>query len=692
LKNKRLAMADDDNRNDLNLKYYPKIVNIELGIINTGYSVDENDVYYYKDDKEAEVKRNEELEKSQNGSQNEKSNAADEKDTKQTWDNQLEFLLSCIAMSVGLGNVWRFPFTVLFNHFNPKFRIAFENGGGAFLVPYIVSLVIVGRPMYYLEMCIGQFSRLVFNKRGFQHRGPVKVWEVVPFFRGIGYTSMIAVLCTVSFYCSIMAVTVYYFFASFLTPLPWSETICENNSTIPNSTLVSLLSENGPDVCELHEQSNTSISELYYFHKVFPQLEDINNGIGVPHWKLALCLLLAWVIIYLCIVKGIQSAGKVAYFTAIFPYVVLICLLIRGLTLPGSLNGIYYFIRPQWDKILSPKVWFAAVSQCFFSLTVGFGTITFLSSHNKFRHNVYRDAIIISITDTLTSLLAGCTIFSILGYLADSMGVEVSEVTKGGPGLAFIAFPDALAKLTWFPQGFAVIFFLMLFVLGIGSAVSLTGQLITIIREQYPSWKEWRVGLVMCLIGFCTGMVFITPGGQFILTLVNHNGADFIIYITAMLEIIAVSWVYGVNNFCKDLKFMLGRETELYWKVCWAFIMPVFLLSLLVYYFVQYDWLTHEGVQFPTSAVVCGWILSGISLSCLPFCAIHAVSNSPGETWMEKLKASFKPSSSWGPKIPAERELWLKMKEEDDVDCLDKKQVDRMSIASTVTPKSDGVP
>lgn len=118
------------------------------------------------------------------------------------------------------------------------------------------------------------------------------------------------------------------------------------------------------------------------------------------------------------------------------------------------------------------------------------------------------------------------------------------------------------------------------------------------------------VGVPMYLIGFlCVGNL---QGGQFILTLVNHNGVDFIIYITGTLEIVAVSWVYGVNRFCDDIKFMINKDTAIYWKICWAFFMPVGLLALLVYFFVKGTQLTHEGVPFPTVALgkisADGWI------------------------------------------------------------------------------------
>lgn len=148
------------------------------------------------------------------------------------------------------------------------------------------------------------------------------------------------------------------------------------------------------------------------------------------------------------------------------------------------------------------------------------------SSYNDFRHNVYRDAAIISVTDTLTSLLAGFTTFAILGHLAEQLGVDsVGDVVKGGgTSLAFVSYPDVLARFDWVPQLFAVLFFLMLFTLGVGSASALTGCIITIICDAFPHFKKWLVTLAVCIAGFLLGLFYVTPQGQYILELINYYG------------------------------------------------------------------------------------------------------------------------------------------------------------------------
>jgi len=147
--------------------------------------------------------------------------------------------------------------------------------------------------------------------------------------------------------------------------------------------------------------------------------------------------------------------------------------------------------------------------------------------------------------DTFTSLLSGVTIFAILGNLAHESNKEIAEVVQGGPGLAFISYPEALAKFGVVPQLFAVLFFLMLFTLGVGSEVTMAGSVITVICDALPQYKRWIITVICCSVGFLLGLVYVTPGGQFVLDIVDYFGGGFIMFVIALLEIVAVSWIYG---------------------------------------------------------------------------------------------------------------------------------------------------
>uniref|UniRef100_A0A0K8VDP4 Transporter n=1 Tax=Bactrocera latifrons TaxID=174628 RepID=A0A0K8VDP4_BACLA len=348
---------------------------------------------------------------------------AEVKNDRKNWSGKLDFLMSCISVSVGLGNIWRFPF------------IAYENGGGVFLIPYIIILFLIGKPMYYMEALLGQFAS----------KSSVKMWSACPIFMGVGIGQAIATFAVLTYYSALIAVTIYYFIASFQSPLPWA--YCREDwlncvgSSLSNSENVS------------SSEKLQSSSELYFSKTVLREFDDISEGIGIPSWRLILTLLLSWIVTYLILIKGMRSLGKVAYFLAIFPYVILITLLIRAVTLEGSVDGIIYFLKPEWNKLLNMKVWKEAVVQCFFSLAVSFGPIVAFSSHNQFRYKVYRDAMIVTTLDTITSLVAGITIFGILGNLALNLNApNIREVVRSGTGLAFISYPDAIAKFNFVPQ------------------------------------------------------------------------------------------------------------------------------------------------------------------------------------------------------------------------------------------------
>jgi solute carrier family 6 amino acid transporter-like protein 5/7/9/14 len=447
-----------------------------------------------------------------------------------------------------------------------------------------------------------------------------------------------------------MSLTCFYFFSSFQAILPWTQ--CDPEWLNCFNT--------GDNYTGLNLTDQKSSVELYFTNDVLKMTPSIDDGIGDPEWRLVLCLLFSWIIVCLILIKGVTSSGKAAYFTAIFPYVVLITLLIRGVTLEGAADGILFFITPQWDKILEPQVWYAAVTQCFFSLCVGFGPIIMFSSYNPFRHNIYRDATVVSFMDTFTSLLAGVTIFAILGNLAHESGKNIEEVVQGGTGLAFISYPEAIAKFNLVPQLFAVLFFLMLFTLGVGSATALTGCVITIICDAFPHFKRWMVTVVISVVGFIIGLVYITPGGQYILDVVDFFGGGFIIFVLAVIETVAICWIYGLNKFLKDVEFMLGIRLGIYWQFSWGVFIPVALIGIFIYSLANFRVFQMGDYIYPTSVIVAGWVIAMSALIQVPLWGIYVVyKEKKGSNFIERLKNSFVSTDAWGPKDPKTRAAWL---------------------------------
>ncbi|XP_062561317.1 sodium-dependent nutrient amino acid transporter 1-like isoform X2 [Armigeres subalbatus] len=532
---------------------------------------------------------------------------------REKWTRNIEFLLSCVALSVGFGNVWRFPYTAL------------NNGGGAFVVPYLVVLLVVGRPLYYLEMIVGQFSS----------RGCVKVFDMCPLMRGVGVGQTITMFTIIGYYAALLSLAIRYFVDSFQYTLPWS--VCQSDWDCVDSSKASI---------HISNSSTTKPSAEFYFTRVVTNHSpDLNNGIGIPNYQLVLCLLVSWILITVLVIKGIKSSGKASYFLAIFPYVILFGLLIRSVTLDGAFDGIKYFITPQWGMLLDTKVWYEAISQCFFSLTVGLGAVIVYSSFNNFSNNIYRDAMIISWLDTFTSMLSGVIVFGVVGNVAYITKKNVTDVMKGGPELTFVVYPDALAKMPTWPNFISMMFFLMFILLGLGSNMGIVTTILTSIKDRYPRVTIWKVVVAISVAGFSCGLVYISPGGFHVLDIVDYYGVTFPTLILVVLEAFTFCWLYGVDRICIDIKFMLDIKTGVFWRVCWGFLTLLILLIITCMQIFRY-----EAKKVPVGYNVFGWSLFGVTVLQVVGWAIYTTAKQPKSCSIyDNMRGALQPTADWGP-------------------------------------------
>ncbi|XP_067930581.1 sodium- and chloride-dependent glycine transporter 2-like [Watersipora subatra] len=510
------------------------------------------------------------------------------------WSRQLDFLLSCLGYAVGLGNVWRFP------------HLSYTNGGGAFFIPYLLMAIFVGMPIFLMELAIGQYCSA----------GPVTAFRFCPLFTGIGMgmVTVTALVCT--YYNVIIAWAIYYLIVSFQRALPWSHcknewntpfcsdlwpsTECSgaNETKMENGTCYRLLDDGHDQTNEFLGLYDTEVaalfnikpvlsSEEYFFKKVLNVSPGIND-IGTINPGLLGCLIGAWALVYLALFQGVKSSGKVVYFTALFPYFVLVILLINGLTLKGAGNGIKFYLRPDWPKLLESKVWSNAGSQIFFSLSICWGGLITLASYNRFRNNIIKDTLVVTIGNSLTSIFAGFVIYSYIGHLADRLGVEVDKVSDGGTGLAFIIFPAAILTLP-FPPFWSVLFFVMLLTLGLDSQFTLLETVTTMLFDLQPSWrskKPW-ITLACVLIFLMPGVLMTSQGGIYIFDLIDSYAAGFNVIILCLFELFTVMVLYGKGNnfysykrFTQDIKLMIGKDLSPWWRFCWQVAGPLILSRL----------------------------------------------------------------------------------------------------------------
>ncbi|XP_063907552.1 sodium-dependent dopamine transporter [Zophobas morio] len=539
-------------------------------------------------------------------------------DNRETWGKKVDFLLSVIGFAVDLANVWRFPY------------LCYKNGGGAFLVPYCIMLIIGGIPLFYMELALGQFNR----------KGAITCWgRLCPLFKGIGYAVVLIAFYVDFYYNVIIAWALRFFFASFTNLLPW--TTCDNPWNTPNCRPFDFPSRNFTEnnKTDLLVQANSRVDSRFasaaseYFNRAILELHQSKglHDLGAIKWDMALCLLAVYVICYFSLWKGISTSGKVVWFTALFPYAVLLILLVRGITLPGSAEGIKYYLNPNFNAISSAEVWVDAATQVFFSLGPGFGVLLAYASYNKYHNNVYKDALLTSVINSATSFIAGFVIFSVLGYMAHAAGCSIQEVATEGPGLVFVVYPAAIATMPgsifW-----ALIFFMMLLTLGLDSSFGGSEAIITALSDEFPTIGRHREIFVACLFSlyFLVGLASCSQGGFYFFHLLDRYAAGYSMLFAVFFEAIAVSWIYGTQRFCDDIKDMIGFAPGYYWRFCWKFAAPLFLLFIIVYGLLGYEPLSYEDYTYPGWANVLGWIIASSSVVMIPSVAAFKILTTPG--------------------------------------------------------------
>ncbi|XP_030015863.1 sodium- and chloride-dependent GABA transporter 2-like [Sphaeramia orbicularis] len=545
------------------------------------------------------------------------------------WANKREFLLAVIGEIIGLGNVWRFPY------------LCFKNGGGVFLVPYILFLVTCGIPIFFLEVSVGQLTG----------QGGVTCWrKICPLFEGLGYGSQVVMVYTVIYYIVILAWAFLYLFSSFTSELPWAR--CNNTWNTDNC-----VDSGDNDSAYGHLNQNVTSSVKEFWQRRVLRLSDGIDEIGDMCWDLVGCLLLSWIVCYFCIWKGVKTSGKVVYFTATFPYLMLIALLIRGVTLPGAIDGIRFYLAPDPTRLTDPQVWMDAGSQILFSYCVCIGCLPSLGSYNKFSNNCYRDTFALCLLNSLTSFVAGFAVFSVLGFMSYELGVDIRTVAESGPGLAFIAFPRAITMMP-LPQLWAVFFFIMIIFLGLDSEFVCLEGLVTSISDMYPSFfltghRRKFLLLLICGVSFGIGLFMVTQGGLYVFMLFDHYACSGMpIMFFAILESICVGWVFGADRYYEKVKEMISYGPAPYMKYCWRFVTPSVLLGILLFFLVKFTPLKYNNTyEYPWWGYAIGMFLAFSSVLLCPLWMLYSLTVTSGSL-TQRLKTLCTPAADLSKESP----------------------------------------
>ncbi|MHC4645244.1 MAG: sodium-dependent transporter [Planctomycetota bacterium] len=471
---------------------------------------------------------------------------------RESWGTRGGFVLAAVGSAVGLGNLWRFPYE-LYGH-----------GGGAFLIPYIIAVFVIGVPMLILEFSLGHLT---------QRAAPDAFGHSNRKFEFVGWWSILLGFVIVTFYTVILAYCFSFLWFSIegiVTggQLPWA----------------------GEGVEGVRK------AEEFFYDTYLGKSEGWR--LGAIRWNIFGPLVITWVVMYFCIFRGVKLVGKIVWWTVPLPWLMLAILTVRGLTLEGSVEGLAYYLNPDWSELLKATTWRFAFGQAFFSLSLAFGgvMITYASFLHR-KSDLNNNAAIIALADFGTSFVAGLAVFATLGGMAfvtrqAGHTVAVENVVKGGAGLAFVAFPYALAQLphsAWF----SLIFFFALVTLGIDSAFSLTESVLAAVVDK-TGWRRSIVLPVVSVVGLVLGMVFITQGGLNWLGVIG----DFIdgtwgIAFLGLVECLVLGWLWRIDRLRRHANERSDWRLGKWWNYLVRIGIPIVLSSLFVWSF--FDDVTQQG-------------------------------------------------------------------------------------------------
>lgn len=479
------------------------------------------------------------------------------------------FIFAAIGSAVGLGNIWRFP------------AVAYENGGGAFILPYLVALLTAGIPLLFLDYAIGH------RWRG---SAPAAWRRFRRWTEFIGWWQVLICVIIAIYYALILA---------------WSV----------NYTIFSVDTRWGDDPAGFFgsfTQSLGGADATFTFDYVTPILITI-----------ALVWLAVIVVMSLGVQKGISASALIFIPLLVLMFVILV---VRSLMLPGAVDGLEAFFEPNWAALTSPGVWVAAYGQIFFSLSVAFGIMLTYSSYLKKKADLTGSGLVVGFANSSFELLAGIGVFSALGFMAQAQGVEVSEVVSSGVGLAFIAFPAIIGEA---PGGafIGVLFFGSLVLAGFTSLVSIVEVIIAAIQDKFGLSRVPATLGVCVPLALVSTVLFPTTMGLALLDTLDKWVNEYGIVAAALVSTIVVALIVGGLPTLRDHLNARGTfRVGWVWMLAVAVVAPLVLGISLVSSTIGL--LTAETTysEYPSWFVlVFGWLMAlgllviGIVLSLLPW-------------------------------------------------------------------------
>ena len=429
---------------------------------------------------------------------------------RETFSGRNAFIMAAIGSAVGLGNIWRFPYTT------------YENGGGAFIIPYLIALLTAGIPLLFLDYAIGH-----------RHRGgaPLSYRRFSPHFEVFGWWQMMVNVIIGLYYAVVLGWAASYTYFSINGA--WGD------------------------------------KPIDFFIGEFLKMGDIKNGVSFEFVGMVTGPLIAmWIIALGVLSLGVQK-GIAKVSSVLMPVLVIMfmALVIYSLFLPGAEKGLDALFTPDWSKLSNPSVWIAAYGQIFFSLSICFGIMVTYASYLKKESDLTGSGLVVGFANSSFEVLAGVGVFAALGFIATAQGQEVSEVAKGGIGLAFFAFQTIINKAP-FGEVLGVLFFGSLTFAALTSFISVIEVIISAIQDKLRVRRvkvTFIVGVPMMLVsvllfGTTTGLPMLDVFDKF----VNYFG----IVAVAFVSLIAIVANEKLGLLGDHLNETSSFKVGFFWRLC----------------------------------------------------------------------------------------------------------------------------
>ena len=441
-------------------------------------------------------------------------------DSRESWSARSGFIIAAIGSAVGLGNIWRFPY------------VAYENGGGAFLIPYLIAIFAAGLPLLFLDYAVGHKYR----------KAPPTAYKKLMNSEALGWWQVMVTLLIGIYYASVLSWAGSYMFYS------------------------------------IGQQWGTD-TEKFFFTSYLQNGEGLAFGF-VPTLFIGLVIVWAVVmfILYGGVKKGVELSNKIFIPLLLILFSILV---VQALRLPGAVDGLNAFFTPNWEAMANYKVWLAAFGHIFFSLSVGFGIMLTYSSYLKRKTNLTGSGLVVALANSSFEILAGIGIFAALGFMAYSAGSSVDEVVSGGIGLAFIAFPKIISSLGAGGDLFGYLLFASLTVAGVTSMVSILQVPIAAFQDKLGWSRKRAVTIIAGGSAIVSTILFSTHSAITFVDIIDYFANNIGIVGGGLLSIILVTWFR--RPLLKELQQHVNQYSSIKLGWGWNFLLTIVTpLSLLV--------------------------------------------------------------------------------------------------------------